>query len=291
MGQETASFISDLNSAWPLSTDKIRFGAVHLRTIKASLKATFPNVTGAVTLSHTQINDAVRKSVRNVLAGTVSGAEAALQFESNSPGYLFKDLDASADAKIWRDFLTTGDTRRSDVLDDAGTNAVIWRQIVRAGTTISEIRHTATLFSMYAKAYLDGVLELQHASDTTIARASAGLVSVEGEVLGFRRPVPIDITGNYNIGLSDAGKGITYTGSGGHDVTIPSNASQPFAQHTGIIITNNSASPLEVNINTDSLIYMGSSTTGPFNIAPNGVLVIYKVATTKWLCAGVGISS
>jgi hypothetical protein len=46
MGLETASFISSLNSSWPLGTDSGTFGDNHLRLIKSVLKGTFPGSTG-----------------------------------------------------------------------------------------------------------------------------------------------------------------------------------------------------------------------------------------------------
>jgi len=59
MGLETATYISDLNSSNPLGSDGKNAGDDHLRLIKSTLLATFPNVTGAVTLTHTQVNKAV----------------------------------------------------------------------------------------------------------------------------------------------------------------------------------------------------------------------------------------
>jgi len=57
MPLESASFISDLNSANPQSTDSVAQADDHIRLTKAAVKNTFPNVTGAVTKTHSQIND------------------------------------------------------------------------------------------------------------------------------------------------------------------------------------------------------------------------------------------
>lgn len=56
MGLESVTFISDLVPTWPLGADKIRQGDDHLRAIKTAIKNTFPNIAGAVTLTHTQLN-------------------------------------------------------------------------------------------------------------------------------------------------------------------------------------------------------------------------------------------
>jgi hypothetical protein len=54
---ETVTFISDLNPANPVgSTDKVQTLDDHARNTKLALLNTFPNITGAVTASHTELN-------------------------------------------------------------------------------------------------------------------------------------------------------------------------------------------------------------------------------------------
>ena len=62
MALETGTYISDLVATNPTSTDPKSEGDNHLRLIKSTVKATFPNVTGAVTKTHTQLNNTVDKS-------------------------------------------------------------------------------------------------------------------------------------------------------------------------------------------------------------------------------------
>ena len=52
MALESATYISDLNAANPAATDGLAQADDHFRLIKGAVKATFPNVTGAVTASH-----------------------------------------------------------------------------------------------------------------------------------------------------------------------------------------------------------------------------------------------
>ena len=60
MGLETATYISDLNSANPVgASDNASTLDDHIRLIKSTVKTTFPNVTGAVTATHTELNYAV----------------------------------------------------------------------------------------------------------------------------------------------------------------------------------------------------------------------------------------
>jgi len=57
MGLETATYISGLNASNPVhATDQVGEGDDHIRLIKSTLLNTFPNVTGAMTASHTELN-------------------------------------------------------------------------------------------------------------------------------------------------------------------------------------------------------------------------------------------
>lgn len=73
MTVETATYISDLNASNPGATDLKAEGDDHLRLIKSTVKATFPNVTAAVTPTHTEMNYLV-------------GVTSALQTQINNAG-------------------------------------------------------------------------------------------------------------------------------------------------------------------------------------------------------------
>ncbi len=67
MGLEAGTYISDLVVTNPVgASDAKSQGDDHLRLIKATIKNTFPNITGAMTLTHTQLNEAARLSAANV---------------------------------------------------------------------------------------------------------------------------------------------------------------------------------------------------------------------------------
>lgn len=78
MALETGTFIDSLNANNPAITDQIDQGDDHIRLIKSTIKSTFPSVTGAVTLTHTQINaletrlTTAEANVINLNAGIVS---------------------------------------------------------------------------------------------------------------------------------------------------------------------------------------------------------------------------
>ena len=56
MGLESGTYIDSLNSSNPAAGDAVNEGDDHLRLIKSTVKATFPNVSGAVTATHTELN-------------------------------------------------------------------------------------------------------------------------------------------------------------------------------------------------------------------------------------------
>lgn len=68
---ESVTYISDLNTSNPGATDPKSEGDDHLRNIKTALKNTFPNITGAVTPTHTELN-------------YVGGVTSALQTQLNT---------------------------------------------------------------------------------------------------------------------------------------------------------------------------------------------------------------
>lgn len=56
MALETASYINGLIATNPTATDTVAQADDHIRLIKAAIKATFPNVSGAMTATHTILN-------------------------------------------------------------------------------------------------------------------------------------------------------------------------------------------------------------------------------------------
>lgn len=56
MALESGTYISDLVVTNPVNTDTVDKADDHLRLLKSTIKSTFPNITGAVTATHTQLN-------------------------------------------------------------------------------------------------------------------------------------------------------------------------------------------------------------------------------------------
>lgn len=99
MALETGTYISDLNASNPTEADVRSEGDDHLRLIKATLKATFPNVTGAVSASHSELNilDGVTASTAelNILAG-VTATTAEINYMDGVTSAVQTQLNAKA---------------------------------------------------------------------------------------------------------------------------------------------------------------------------------------------------
>ena len=96
MALETGTYIDSLVATNPTATDALAQADDHLRLIKATLKATFPSITGAVTLTHTQINDL--QNLQGVLSAP-SGTRMLFQQAAAPTGWT---IDATHNDKALR---------------------------------------------------------------------------------------------------------------------------------------------------------------------------------------------
>lgn len=83
MALESGTYINSLVATNPVATDGLAQADDHMRLIKSTIKATLPNITGAVTADHTEINvlDGITSSTTelNILTGvTATAAEVNL---------------------------------------------------------------------------------------------------------------------------------------------------------------------------------------------------------------------
>ncbi len=83
MGLETVTHISDLATANPLGTDPRSEGDNHIRNIKTAIKTDFPNISGAMTATHTELN-----VLDGVTGGTVTASKGVV-------------VDGSSKVDIW----------------------------------------------------------------------------------------------------------------------------------------------------------------------------------------------
>lgn len=98
MTVESATYIDTLDATYPASGDQRNEGDNHLRLIKSAVKATFPNITGAVNATHTELNQLAGATVLTTAtagqmalmkAVTISGSPSAVDFVNGSGGVVF----------------------------------------------------------------------------------------------------------------------------------------------------------------------------------------------------------
>ena len=76
MPLESATYIDGLNTGNPAGTDQIAQTDDHLRLIKTVLKATFPNITGPVTLTQASLNQGIPAGIISLWSGSVASIPA-----------------------------------------------------------------------------------------------------------------------------------------------------------------------------------------------------------------------
>jgi len=97
----------------------------------------------------------------------------------------------------------------------------------------------------------------------------------------------------YTLVLADAGKHIYHPSADttARTWTIPANGTVAFPIGTAVTFVNDtSAGAITIAITTDTLVLMGSGTTGSRTLAPNGIATAVKVTSTRWVISGVNLS-
>lgn len=201
MGLESASFISDLVATNPVgATDPKSQGDDHLRLIKATVKATFPNITGAMNASQAELNHVVGVSsgIQTQLNGkAATGHNHAGTYEPafvKSTGFN-KDFGTTAGTVTQGNDARLSDARAPLAHNHAASN-------INSGTLADARLPTSQATKQFTS------IELGHASDTTLARAAAGKVTVEGKAL-------LRHQGSFTSGQITVGTGAASGGSDG----------------------------------------------------------------------------
>jgi hypothetical protein len=95
----------------------------------------------------------------------------------------------------------------------------------------------------------------------------------------------------YTLLITDAGNEIYCNTAGTHTTIIPANASVAFVLVTKIEIINDcSAGVMTITITSDTLSWAPSGATGSRSLQACGVASLTKVASTRWVITGTGLS-
>jgi hypothetical protein len=157
------------------------------------------------------------------------------------------------------------------------------------GTFSGALTAQSTL-AVTGAATFSATLEIGHASDTTLSRAAAGVIAVEGVSLYPSIPVT-NKSAAYTAVLADANTGIRHPASDNNarTFTIPANGS--VAYPIGTVLTFlNEINTVTLSITTDTLVMAETGLTGSRTLAADGLATAWKVDTTRWYISGVGLT-
>ena len=127
MALETSTYIDGLVATNPVATDGLAQADDHMRLIKATIKATFPNITGAVTVTHTDLNTVTTPAFP-------SGTRMLFQQTAAPTGWT---KDTANDDKALRVV--------SGTVGSGGTNALSSLDATAVGTVSSSISGATSL--------------------------------------------------------------------------------------------------------------------------------------------------
>ena len=183
MALETGTYINSLVASNPVSTDGIAQADDHMRLIKSTVKATFPNVTGAITDTHTVINTFDPRLIVQETAVAVQ-ANDDIQINPQNTGVVIIDSLTwpNADGTVGQFLKTDGagnlsfDTVNSSLVGDPAPT--LGADLDTDGNSIVFGNWTISL---------DGSngLSFAYAGDVKLVMTAAGALQVEDDITAF----------------------------------------------------------------------------------------------------------
>lgn len=195
MPLETATFIHQLNAANPLGSDPVAAGDDHLRMIKSTIKSTFPNITGPITVSQSDINDKVPNAVQKDGSVAMTGELTLAGNPTTNLGATPKQYVDTASGN-----LTAAVALKADkAITITGTGSISGGGDLSANRTL-DLANTGVTAGTYGSAFQVPVLAVNNKGQIT----SASTASLQG--LGYGGETWQDLTGSRAVN-------VTYTNS------------------------------------------------------------------------------
>lgn len=184
MSLENPTYINGLIVTNPTSSDPVSQGDDHLKLIKSTLKNTFPNVTGAVTTTHTEINllnDATNAANNNTLVKRNSSGAAS--FSAVYATTLTGTLSSAAQTSV----TSVGALNGGSITSGFGS--------INTGSSTISTTGSLTAGSVTVDSVKINGNNIGHTSDSDLISLSSGAVFVNG---GFTAQ-NINTTGSISV--------------------------------------------------------------------------------------------
>lgn len=274
MALETGTYISDLVSSNPAGTDTLDKADDHLRLIKSTVQATFPNITGAVTPTHTELNyvDGVTSAIQTQLdakspiasptfTGTPAAPTAAVDTNTTqiaTTAYVV----GQGYAKLASPALTGTPTAPTAAVDTNTTQVASTAYVVGQGyAKLASPTFTGVVATQAGSAALPALIPT---GDTNTGLWFPAADTIAASTAGSER-IRIDSSGNVLVtGSGGLGYG---TGSGG-------TVTQLTSKSTGVTLHKTNG---QIVVNAAAL---GATTTVAFQVLNNTVAATDNVLLT-----------
>ena len=160
MPLESATYISDLIATNPDGEDQGKFGDDHIRMLKSTLLATFPNITGAVTKTHTALNNLPDDT--NTELSTINASIAAIEANIDAIEANPVVSDAAQKAVIDVIYPVGSVFIAVSAMTPPSATGVTWERIAEGRTLVGE--GTGTDDNLVAKSFTGSTLggEYEH---------------------------------------------------------------------------------------------------------------------------------